>query len=294
MFRDTRRVLVYVWTHPANRGARLRGIGRGVAFQIRGFLGMPTMTTIGGNTRMWAVRHYAAASKVLYANPPDWPEMQAWRRILKPGDLFVDVGSNVGAYALWAADMGVRVIAIEPGRRASEWLRRNVALNGHPIEVVECALGAETGYSTLTAGKDTTNHLVLEIPDSPGSAATGCGTTVRVDTLDGLVGDRTVAGVKIDVEGAERLVLAGATRAIGERRVAVLQIEWNRQSEMVFGEDRSAIVAMLSQHGYTFMRPDRTGRLLPTDPSGYGADIFAVADAASFVRSGPGAGVPRT
>src|SRR5215203_2592064 len=99
---DAYKVLRYVWRHPANRHARWRGVGRAVAFQVRGRLGRPTLATIGSRSRMWVELHHAGASKVLYSNPPDWPEMLAWQRLLSPGDLFVDVGSNVGAYALWA------------------------------------------------------------------------------------------------------------------------------------------------------------------------------------------------
>jgi FkbM family methyltransferase len=278
--RDARQVLTYVWTHPANRRMRLRSVGRAVAFQIRGFLGRPTLTTIGTNTKMWAELHYCAASKVIYANPPDWPEMQAWRRIIKPGDLFVDVGSNIGSYALWAAEAGAEVIAIEPDPGAAARLRRNVALNRYPIKVVECALAAECGRMTLTTGNDTINHLLLD--------SGGPGTQVEVRTLDDIVGDRWVTGVKIDVEGAERLVLAGAQRALSTQRISVLQIEWNRASEALLGETRDSLVAMLHQHRYDFMRPDGDGRLRPTDPSGYGEDLFAVASTTLFRRDAYG------
>jgi FkbM family methyltransferase len=63
--------------------------------------------------------------------------MMAWRRILKPGDLFVDVGANVGAYTLWAIDCEARVIAVEPNAETAERLRRNIALNSFEVEVAE-------------------------------------------------------------------------------------------------------------------------------------------------------------
>lgn len=222
-----------------------------------------------GNAQMWAVLHRSASSKVVYGSPPDYDEMMAWRRILRPGDLFVDVGSNAGAYALWAADCGAAVIAVEPSAPSALMLRENVALNaGLDIEVLQCALAGEPGEMRLTEGLDTTNRLI------PGAAE---GELVQVRTLDDLIGDRVAAGVKVDVEGAERLVLDGASRALDEARIRVLQLEWNGMSETVLGEGREPVARLLRQRGYTFARPDGEGRLVATDDLTVGADLFAVA-----------------
>ncbi|MEH1124638.1 FkbM family methyltransferase [Micromonospora sp. CPCC 206061] len=213
--------------------------------------------------------HCTAGSKVLYANPPDWSEMWAWRRILRPGDLFVDVGSNDGAYALWAAEVGARVIAVEPDPDAATRLRRNITLNRFPIEHLQCALAAEPGRMTLTSGNDTTNHLLVR--------EEGTGTVVDVRTLDDVLGPDRAVGVKVDVEGAERLVLAGACRALAEQRIGVLQLEWNQLSERTLGETRAPLLEMLRGYGYQVRRPDQQGRLHPTEAREYGPDLFAVA-----------------
>ncbi len=265
-----RGVLGFVWSHPANRDRRLAAVCRAVDFQLRARLGRPLVTGIGERGRMWAELHVTAASKVRYANPPDWNEMQAWRRLLSPGDLFVDVGSNVGAYALWAGDRGATVIAVEPGSAAAERLRRNVALNDFPITVLQCGLADRPGRMRLTTGNDTMNHLVRD-RDQPGEE-------IAVDTLDNVLGDRCAAGVKVDVEGAERLVLEGARRALSERRIGVLQLEWNSMSRSLLAETRAPVAELLREYGYTFMRPDTRGQLhalLPPDESA--TDLFAVA-----------------
>ena len=243
-------------------------MARAFVFQIRGRMGHRTITPIGSDHRMWAVLHHAAASKVLYANPPDFAEMNAWRRLLGPGSLFIDVGSNVGAYALWAVDCGADVIAIEPSESAAKLLKQNLALNGEPpIEVHQCALAGEAGEMWLTEGMDTMNHLLLDGKK---------GERVETRTLDDLLGDRAATGVKIDVEGAERLVLAGAQLALSEGRIQVLQLEWNDLSETVIGESRQPIADMLREYGYEFFRPDESGNLVPSSEHGFGADLFAV------------------
>lgn len=217
---------------------------------------------------MWAVLHHAASSKVAYANPPDWAEMQAWARLLQAGDLFVDVGANVGAYSLWAADLGARVIAVEPGEEASELLRENIALNPDAhVEVVPCALAAAPGFMRFTEGLDTTDHLL------PGGTR---GRWVKVRKLDDVLAGRVAAGVKIDVEGAERLVLEGAASSLAEGRINVLQLEWNELSTQVLGEDRGPVAAILERHGYRLFRPDAEGALQPVTNPGCGEDAFAV------------------
>jgi FkbM family methyltransferase len=267
--RQAYQVLRYVWSHPANRRRRLRGVARATVFQLRGRVGQRTLTAIGRHGRMWAQLHYTAASKVLYANPPDWNEMQAWRRILRRGDLFLDVGSNVGSYALWAADAGAEVIAIEPSPDAATKLRENVGLNAFPITVLQCGLAAEPGRMTLTRGQDSNNHLMLD--------PVAVGDEIEVDTLDRVLGGRYAAGVKIDVEGAERLVLEGAGRALAEHRIGVLQLEWNELSERVLGDSRAPVAELLGRHGYVLRRPDPRGVLRETHVADTrGEDVFAV------------------
>jgi FkbM family methyltransferase len=228
------------------------------------------VTTIGRRGRMRVWLHDTTAAKALYANPPDWNEMLAWRRILRPGDLFVDVGSNVGSYALWAADAGAEVIAVEPSPAAAAKLRANIALNDLPITVRACALASEPDQLWLTCDLGAMNHLLPE----PSATAE----RVDVDTLDNVIGDRYAAGVKIDVEGVERLVLEGAPRALAQRRIGVLQVEWNAMSQRVLGETRAPVAALLARHGYRLVRPDQRGMLQDTQVSPVSTeDMFAVA-----------------
>jgi len=132
--------------------------------------------------------------KVVYGSPPDWNEMRAWERLLQPGELFIDVGANVGTYALWAAHLGCRVVAIEPDAETCRLLAENVALNpGARIVVRRTALTDHIGSIRMTTGLDSMNHL-------------GDGPEVPATTLDAVIGDQDVAGVKIDVEGFEELV----------------------------------------------------------------------------------------
>jgi FkbM family methyltransferase len=269
LFRDLRSVFHQVWSHPANRGRQTSAITRAVRFQIRSRITRrPSRVAIGGATIL-AERGFKGSTKAVYGNPPDWAEMQAWRRILKPGDLFVDVGANVGAYTLWAIDCGAKVIAVEPHAETAGRFRRNIQLNSYEVEFAEVALADKPGLLRMTSNLDAMNHLIL---DDQG------GVEVPVTTLDLLLGDRAVAGMKIDVEGAEELVLRGAVSALAERRLGVIQLEWNDLSQSTAMSSRQGLAELLRNAGYRFTRPDEDGTLVGCDPTGYGADVFAVLD----------------
>ena len=244
---------------------------RVVGFQARGRLWHSrAVAPLGTHSKIWADAHVYISARAMYGNPLDWNEMLAWRKALSPGKLFVDVGANLGLYTIWALDLGADVIAIEPSRQSLARLEENLLLNGYSAQIVAAAMGATTGTMALTTALDQQNHLLLEAhcPD-------GDHEVVAVETLDGVVGDRVVHGLKIDVEGAEALVLAGAERLLAEHRARLIQLEWNEASVDLLGQDREPLRELLGDHGYEFCRPDRQGDLKPTNGKGFGSDVFA-------------------
>jgi FkbM family methyltransferase len=261
-------VVRYVWTHPSNSGRRLRALLRAARYQAQTrLLGRRAMARLGERSRLWVDPHRTAASMVLYANPPDLPEMLVWRRALRDGGLFVDVGANVGTYTLWAAEQGAEVIALEPAADTFGLLEENIALNRYRVTAVRAAAGDHCGSARFTVGLDAGNSLA---PD--GAVATD------LVTVDSLIGDRPVTGMKVDVEGFEIDVLRGAARALADRRIGLIQIEWNHASAGAVGTDRRPIAELLACHGYRLYRPDRRGHLIPVTSHDYGADVFARPD----------------
>jgi hypothetical protein len=84
IFANARNVAWFVWKHPANEAHRFRAVLRAARFQARGrLLRRRTLARLGERSRVWADLHRTGASKVVYANPPDHPEMLVWR--LQPG-----------------------------------------------------------------------------------------------------------------------------------------------------------------------------------------------------------------
>jgi FkbM family methyltransferase len=264
-------VISFTWNHPANRGHRLRRTLSAIRFQLLGRLfGRQARATVGDRSVMEADAHVYHSARAMYANPVDWNEMHAWKRALGPGSLFVDVGANVGLYTIWCIEAGAEVIALEPSRIARERLSSNLELNGYSAEIVPAAVGEAEGTLRLTTQLDNQNHLVLSSDSQDVETE-----EVPVLTLDGLVGDRTVDGLKVDVEGAELLVMKGAQRLLSERRIKLIQLEWNESSLDLLKQDRTPIAELLSSHGYALFRADERGELIPVSDFGFGDDVFA-------------------
>ena len=163
----TKGIVDFIWTHPANKKEQVRALLRAINFQTRGrLLHQRTLARLGDRSMVWVDLHRPAASKVLYANPPDHPEMLVWRQVLRPGDLFIDVGANIGTYTIWAGELGAEVIALEPARDTFALLVENVALNGYPVKPIEAAAGSVCEIARFTSGRD------LQIASTPKAALT--------------------------------------------------------------------------------------------------------------------------
>lgn len=139
-------------------------------------------------------------------------EYEAFRAAAGPGAVALDVGANVGAYALllgqWVRPGG-RVYAFEPAPEARDGLARHVALNGlgDVVTVVPAAAAASTGTAVLSVdGLSGANRL----------ADASAGERVETVTIDDFCAREgiTPSFIKIDVEGAELDVLRGARATI--------------------------------------------------------------------------------
>lgn len=141
-------------------------------------------------------------------------ESRLVRGLLAPGMRVADVGANIGYYLLLvesAVGPDGRVICFEPEPANLRELRRNVLANGFAnVEVVAAAAGAADGEVALRSG---INAAV--VADGEGEHR------VPMVRLDAVLAGRPPDLLKIDVEGYEGHVLAGARGILAERRPIV-------------------------------------------------------------------------
>jgi FkbM family methyltransferase len=164
-------------------------------------------------------------------------------QVLKPGDVVLDVGANIGTHTVALATQVTAtgsVYAVEPQRLTFQLLCANVALNA--LTNVVC-LNAAVGETEGTTRIPTLDPLVENNFGGLPAQGHDSGEEVKVIRLDDLSLPRCNL-IKIDVEGMETGVLAGARRTIREFR-PVLFVENNSQ------ERSAAVLKSLDELGYS-------------------------------------------
>lgn len=147
------------------------------------------------------------------------PDLAAFlRRSLRPGDVFVDVGANVGcmtALASRCVGPGGAVVAVEPAPDVIEALQDTIARNALTnVRLVPCAVSDREGEVTLFAGPRHNVGLTATVAHR-GLREHG---RVRAAPLGALLTREELGRarlIKVDVEGAEDRALAGMLDCIG-------------------------------------------------------------------------------
>lgn len=143
------------------------------------------------------------------------------REYLKPGDVFYDIGANIGYLSLYAWKLGAKVFAFEPNPDVRAQTRRNIDLNGANVELFSCGLSDRAATLPLyldQAGNSGASSLAprhgksVDIP------------LVTLDSLD-LPPPRLI---KIDIEGAEVRAFRGARRVLEGHPAILCEVsEWS-------------------------------------------------------------------
>ncbi|MCW1912689.1 FkbM family methyltransferase [Luteolibacter sp. GHJ8] len=157
------------------------------------------------------------------------PEMRDALSLLGAGDVFVDVGANVGVYTLHAARRvgpSGKVFFFEPTTETYERTCENVKLNGFSnIKGFQKAVAAAEGtVDFMVCESNNSNYIGSGLLSQEERESVEV-RTVPVDTVDALAARENLDRVdliKIDAEGAETLVMKGAAGILGKSRPSVL------------------------------------------------------------------------
>jgi FkbM family methyltransferase len=274
-----RATLRFIVRHPANRHRKARALLTFAGWQVwKRVVGRPITAGLPYGLRIHVYPDSRSASLALYTRLPEYDEMEFAVRLLRQGDVVVDVGANIGLYTLLAARHveGGRVIAFEPHPLAAHRLRENVSLNGlGNVDVRAEAVGAASGEARLTQDLDTDNFILPDHETEPRAV------TVHISTLDEVVppGARP-ALVKVDTEGFETAVLAGATRLLADAAVTAWIVE-AREHGSKYGHRDDTVLDTFRRAGYgSYVYHAEANRLEATeDPSlGSGWNLLFVKD----------------
>jgi FkbM family methyltransferase len=207
---------------------------------------------------MWIDLHDRYVSHGCLNNGWEPEETSFFISRLRAGDVVLDIGANIGWFTLVAAKHigpAGQVHAFEPRPETARMLKRTIADNNlqSMIHVWEYALSDKAGELYLTWGSNTDNPGGSFLSGTQGSDIRPAGhDAARViacrldDILPGIAPDI----VKIDVEGAEPMALAGAKEALARKRPTILSELFPSQLKNVSGRTVAQYISQLEEHGY--------------------------------------------
>jgi FkbM family methyltransferase len=188
-------------------------------------------------------------------------EPETWQAVaqhLQSGGTFVDVGAHIGYYSLKAAVVlgpTGHVIAVEPNPQMAGALRDNIHASGATIVAVQpvaCSDSEATLEFFASAGSNT-GESSLSLSNASQGGQPVRSYRVRARPLDAIIQETGVSRVdvlKIDVEGAELLVLKGAQKTLGQYHPVVI-VELVESQLSAMGTSSAEIVEFLRSQGYT-------------------------------------------
>ncbi|MEQ8971682.1 MAG: FkbM family methyltransferase [Coleofasciculus sp. C1-SOL-03] len=194
--------------------------------------------------------------RLIHSGSFECKERQFLNAFLRPGDIFVDVGANIGLFTLIAAQRVGKsgsVYAFEPYTKTYNRLLINVQLNNFTnVTCHKLALSDSIKRQSMTIsldGFDAWNSLAKPIK----------GERLGVEMVETITWDKfadqhnlveKVAMMKIDVEGWEKYVLAGAAETLYRINAPTLQVEFTEEASQAASSSCKELYYTLENFGY--------------------------------------------
>lgn len=236
--------LSFICNHPLSRGRRLSNLLQFAKWQVKNrALQGPHVEKFVGSARLMVRRGQRGATGNIYVGLHEFEDMVFVLHVLRSRDLFFDVGANIGSYTVLAAKVAqASVIAIEPVPATYQSLLGNISINdiGSLVDAKNWGLAAQKGELSFTTAQDTMNHVAVDA----GRDSADC-VTVRVTTFDDLARSRCPFLAKIDVEGYETEVLAGAGDSLANPELCGLIVELNGSGKRYGHSDEEPLTSLV-------------------------------------------------
>ena len=169
----------------------------------------------------------------------DEPETLEWiDTCIKPGDTVWDIGANIGAYALYAGTIeNVTVYAFEPGALNFGLMVEHIQLNGLGERVLPicAAFSDQPGIAALQIGEFTAGHTSAlgDARNQFDAFDPAFAQSVPVYTVDGFRETFALPApdhIKLDVDGIEGPIIAGALKTLPSVRTLTVEVEGDNEA----------------------------------------------------------------
>jgi FkbM family methyltransferase len=201
-------------------------------------------------------------------------ELEFLRATVKPGMVAFDVGANIGVHTLTLARCvgpGGMVHAFEP-TAVFETLAYNVHRNGFDprVRLNHCAVGESDGTGRFLSCRPGSELFTSRGIPLVAEVATGQYVDYPMTTLDAYVRQHGIARIdflKVDVEGAEDLVLQGCGDLLAGWRIGCIMFELNEVCMANNGRSAAGFLERIRSAGYHLSVIDEDGAFRPVPES---------------------------
>jgi FkbM family methyltransferase len=261
-------ILRFIWGHPLASTNRFSAFKRFFSWQIsQRIINEPVLYPFIENSVLLIKKGMAGATGNVYTGLLDFEDMAFVLHVLREGDLFADIGANVGVFTILAAkNAGAKVLSVEPIPSTFSSLKKNVILNeaNDLVTLMPCGVGSQKGTLKFTRERDAVNHVIgndelVEVDEI---------IEIPVDTLDDIFWQDTPLIMKIDVEGFEWPALVGSEQLLKSPNLKGVIIELNGSGGR-YGYSDDQIEDLLVANGFRAFKYDPFLRKLsPLDSKG--------------------------
>ena len=243
------RTIKYILNHPLTKQTPVRALLGFFKWQFFSRIyKKPVVYNFTANSKLYVWNGLAGATGNIYSGLHEFEDMSFLLHFLRDGDLFVDVGANIGSYTILAsAEIGAKTIAFEPVKSTYINLINNISLNqiSDKVEPLNIGVSNKKGSLKFTKSFDTGNHVAN--PDESEFES------IEVDSLDSILANKNPSLLKIDVEGFETEVLNGATDILQLESLKAIIIELNGSGNRYGYNDNDTHLKLL-ENGFKVMK----------------------------------------
>lgn len=175
--------------------------------------------------------------------------MPVFKEAVKPGMRVLDIGANIGVYAVAASRLGAEVIAIDASTENCKLIAINAQLNGVSVEILPMAVS--DGYGMALFGRTNESNKVIRSFDLAPHTFDYLDAAFAAP-VDAILGDRRIDLVKIDIEGREHAALKNAHKLLAQRPIFFLEYA-SDMSMAGSGVPGSELLKLFTDRGYKMM-----------------------------------------
>ncbi len=212
--------------HPLTQDRPYRALWRYISFNLKNRLFEEQTVDWVGDLKFYARKGDAGLVGNIYYGVYEFEESIFLLHFLQEGDVFLDVGANLGHYSLLLSGIKkCKSIAVEPVPATYNQLVRNIELNKleSRIELHNMGVAEKAGRLNFSTDRNTMDRIVADTYKNS--------VQVSVSTIDTIVNHNSPLALKIDVEGYEYFALQGAKQLLEspDLKVVVIRAKWLRK-----------------------------------------------------------------